>query len=139
MFFRCRKTKIETSSAITGHWGEEVAARCLERKKYKLLGRRVRIGRRDEIDIVARWGEVLVFVEVKTRRGEEFGRPSEAVDRKKQHALSRAAVRYLERLPNPRVNFRFDVIEVVGKPGGEPEIRHIENAFLLEKRYMLPC
>jgi putative endonuclease len=137
MFFRRRQT--ESASALAGRWGEEAAARCLERKKYKLLGRRVRIGRRDEIDIVARWGDVLVFVEVKTRRGETFGRPSASVDRKKQHALSRAAVRYLERLPNPRVRFRFDVIEVIGEPNGDPEIRHIENAFLLDKRYVLPC
>ena len=137
IFFRRRQT--ETASALTGRWGEEAAARCLEQKKYKLLGRRVRIGRRDEIDIVARLGEVLIFVEVKTRHGETFGRPSDSVDRKKRHALSRAAVRYIERLPNPRVRFRFDVVEVIGEPGCDPEVRHIENAFLLDKRYMLPC
>jgi len=137
MFFRRRET--ETDSAFSGRWGEEAAACYLERKKYKVLGRRVRVGRRDEIDVVARWGEVLVFVEVKTRRGESFGRPLDFVDRKKRQALSRAAVRYLARVPNPRVPFRFDVIEIVGAPGVEPEIRHIENAFSLDRRYVLPC
>jgi putative endonuclease len=137
IFFRRRQA--ETDSSFSGRWGEEAAARHLENKKYKILGRRVRIGRRDEIDLVARWGEVLIFVEVKTRRSVAFGRPADFVDRKKRHALSRAAVRYLERLRNPRVTFRFDVVEVVGAPGAEPEVRHIENAFQLDKRFMLPC
>jgi putative endonuclease len=125
--------------ADTGEWGESQAARQLEDKGYKILGRRVRVGRRDEIDLVARHGAVLVFVEVKTRRSENFGRPSASVDRGKRHALSRAAVRYLQRLADPRIAFRFDVVEVIGEcRGPNPVIRHIENAFNLERRYMLP-
>jgi len=123
----------------TGEWGESVAAGVLKRKGFKILGRRVRVGTRDELDLVARDGEVLVFIEVKTRKSEAYGRPSASVDRKKRHALSRAAVRYLKRLKNPHVYFRFDVVEVVGElDGDEPVVRHIENAFALESRYQLP-
>jgi len=123
-----------------GKWGEQQAERMLRKKKYRILGRRVRVGTRDEIDLVARNGEVLVFVEVKTRKREDFGRPLTAVDRKKRHVLSRAAVRYLKRLKSPQVCFRFDVVEVIGVNGDScPEVRHIENAFTLDRRYSLPC
>ena len=116
-----------------------MAERALRAKGFRILGRRVRIGRRDEIDLVARDGEELVFVEVKTRRNEDFGRPLEAVDRSKRRVMSRAAVRYLQRLAEPRVCFRFDVVEVIGAVGAEPpRVRHIENAFALDRRYALP-
>jgi putative endonuclease len=111
----------------------------LKRKGCRILARRVRVGRRDEIDLVVRDGEALVFVEVKTREVEAFGRPASAVDRKKRHALSRAAVRYLRRVKYPPVCFRFDVVEVVGTPRArKPLVRHIENAFPLDERYSLP-
>ena len=123
-----------------GQWGEARAAEWLHAHGFRILGRRVRVGDRDEFDLVAREGDALVFVEVKTRRSEAYGAPRDAVDRKKRHALSRAAVRYLRRLPSPNVNFRFDVVEVVGRIDGErpPIIRHIPNAFPLERRYDLP-
>jgi len=129
----------EPTHLKTGEWGEEQAERLLKQKNYRILGRRVHVGPHDEVDLVARDGDVLVFVEVKTRKQEEFGRPFMAVDRKKRHALSRAAVRYLKKIGNPQVCFRFDVVEVVGVMGDErPVTRHIENAFTLDKRYSLP-
>jgi putative endonuclease len=121
----------------SGEWGEGRAADHLRSCGYRILGRRVRIGRRDEIDILARQGNVLVFVEVKTRRNEDFGRPMDAVDRAKRHSLSRAAVRYVKKLPRTPC-FRFDVVEVIGEPGSEPVLRHIERAFDLDRRYMVP-
>ena len=61
------------------------------------------------------------------------------MDRHKREILSRAAVHYLGALRFPRVNFRFDVVEVVGMPDGpEPVVRHIPNAFTLSPRYALP-
>jgi putative endonuclease len=139
-FFHKRTGKVPAARALTGLWGEDEAERLLKGKGYRILGRRVRVGRRDEIDIVARSGDVLVFVEVKTRKGESFGRPSASVDSAKRHALSRAAVRYLQSLRDPRVKFRFDVVEVIGSTGeGALDVRHIENAFGLERRYLLPC
>ncbi|MDD4871857.1 MAG: YraN family protein [Kiritimatiellae bacterium] len=127
-------------TAETGLWGEKEAERALKSKGYKILGRRVRIGDRDEIDLVARNGDVLVFVEVKTRVSDDFGRPISAVDNAKRHTMSRAAVRYLKKIKCPKVNFRFDVVEVLGsKDSGGPVVNHIENAFTLGNRYTVPC
>lgn len=122
----------------TGLWGEHEAEGFLKAKGFAILSRRFRVTARDELDLVAREGKVLVFVEVKTRRAEEYGRPLSSVDRRKRHILSRAAVRYLRKLKRP-VTFRFDVVEIVGLEGaGPPVIRHIENAFPLDSCYVLP-
>jgi putative endonuclease len=131
---------IEPAHLVAGRWGEEQARLHLERRGYTCLGERVRVGRRDEIDLVMRQGETLVFVEVKTRQHEEYGRPIAAVNRAKRAVLSRAAIRYLKVLRFPRRLFRFDVVEVIGSPDrGKPrELRHIENAFQLDSRYRIP-
>jgi len=126
-------------SAVVGQWGEERAAAFLKASGYTVLGRNVRPNRHDEIDIVARTGETLVFVEVKTRRREEFGRPMMAVDKEKRHALNRAAAAYLRKAKYPDLFYRFDVVEVLGQPEeGEPEIRHLDNAFPFERRFVFP-
>jgi putative endonuclease len=123
----------------TGEWGEDCAAQMLKSKGYKLLGRRVRFGPRFEIDIVARQGDTLVFVEVKTRKNEDFGRPIASVDRRKRHQLSKAALRYMERMRKLPPYIRFDVVEVLGTAGDrQPRIEHIENAFTLDPIYRLP-
>jgi len=133
------RTAREPDRADTGKWGEAQAARFLKRTGYRILGTRVRVKPRGELDLVARDGQILVFVEVKTRHSEDFGRPISAVDRNKRRALCRAAVRYLERLRYPRICFRFDVVEVVGGPGEpDPVVRHVQNAFQLDRRYQLP-
>lgn len=125
-----------SESQDSGRWGEHTAEVFLHRKGYHILGRRVRVGRRDEIDLVTRDGRVLVFVEVKTRANEQFGRPIQSVDRAKQKNLSRAAVRYLDKLSERPDHFRFDVVEVIGKPGAtDPVLRHIRNAFTLKAPY----
>ena len=122
-----------------GQWGEAQAERALRQKGYSILGRRVHVGRHDELDLVARDGTVLVFVEVKTRKTEAFGRPGEAVNHAKRHYLSRAAVRYLKHLRQPPDAFRFDVVEVIGTVDTPaPLIRHIENAFPLDRCYRVP-
>jgi putative endonuclease len=124
----------------TGEWGEGVAERALRASGYKILGKRVRFSSREELDLVARQKDVLVFVEVKTRGSESFGRPYDSVDRDKRRAMGRAAVHYLKRLGFPGIFYRFDVVEVIGEPGdAAPEVRHIENAFTLDDRYRLPC
>ena len=129
----------EALTRQTGEWGEQRAARLLKKKKYRIIGKRVRVGARDEIDLVARDGKVLVFVEVKTRNRTDYGSPASAVDRRKRHALSRAAVRYLKRLRYPPTCFRFDVVEVIGRVGdSDPRMHHIENAFTLDPSYTLP-
>lgn len=111
---------------LLGHSGEETAARYLMHKGYTLHALNWRYGRL-EIDIVAEWYGELVFVEVKTRRDERFGRPEEAVGSIKQRRIVQAAQAYLRRngLDQPS---RFDVIAVVGE---RPpfRIRHTEHAF----------
>ena len=136
-FWRSRKeVSDEPEHLVAGRWGEDLGATFLKNGGMKILGKRVHVGKKDEIDVLARDGEILVFVEVKTRRSEDFGRPISAVDRDKQYRLSRAAVRYMEKMKNKPAYFRFDVIEVIGEPGDEePEIRHIPNAFQLSEPF----
>lgn len=126
-------------SQTTGLWGENSAAKHLQAKGYRIIGRRVRVGARDEIDLVARHANTLVFVEVKTRAAENYGRPLAAVNRLKRRHLARAAVRYLKGLKCRPAAFRFDVVEVIGRCGGPaPVIRHIEQAFPLPPYYRIP-
>ena len=131
--------KPQPRSAVVGLWGEEKAVAFLQANGFTILGRNVRPDKRDEIDVVARIGETLVFVEVKTRRSEDFGRPLMAVDKEKRHALNRAAAAYLRLAKFPNLYYRFDVIEVLGQPEeGEPVIRHLDNAFPFERRFKFP-
>jgi putative endonuclease len=136
-----KKTDARSATRLAGDWGEQLAAGHLARLGYRILGRNVRFGSRCELDIVARSPDAatLVFIEVKTRRSEDFGRPLAAVDRAKRRALGRAALRYLHRIKARPAHIRFDVVEVVGTPGQEnPVVRHIEHAFSLGPGYRLP-
>jgi len=106
-----------------------VAVLHIRRKGWKILRRNFRAPGGGEVDLVCRDQEMLVFVEVKTRRSEELGRPLDAVDAKKQQLIRRGAMHWLRLLDMPDVNFRFDVIEVVAT--NPVEIRVIEGAFTL--------
>src|SRR6266571_6377828 len=96
-----------------GARGEKLACRLLRRNGYKILYRNFRARGGGEIDIVCRDGDTLVFVEVKTRGRDQFGRPIEAVDRQKQMRVSRGGLTWLRLLDNPDILFRFDVVEVL--------------------------
>ncbi len=134
--FRKSKSSDEPAHLRAGRWGEELAAKYLRRHGYKILETRIRVGRRDELDIIAREGDILVFVEVKTRATERMGRPVESVKKNKRDALARAAMRYMKRLRRKPPQFRFDVVEVIGREGeGVPEVRHLTNVFTLPKSY----
>jgi len=119
-----------------GARGEKLAARFLRSRGYKILYRNFKDRRGGEIDIVCRDGDTLVFVEVKTRGGEEFGRPIEAVDRHKQLRVSKGGLAWLRLLDNPDVTFRFDVVEVIMPENGEPHCELIQNAFELSQPYI---
>src|SRR5689334_8399187 len=91
-----------------GARGEMLARRYLKRSGYKILFRNFRGRTGGEIDVVCRDKDTLVFVEVKTRSCEDFGRPVEAVDREKRKRISRGALAWLRMLDNPDILFRFD-------------------------------
>jgi putative endonuclease len=98
---------------------------------YKILYRNFRVGNEGELDIVARHRDVLVFVEVKSRRSMDAGRPAEAVDRKKRMRLIYAGKAWLRMLKdNTRIAYRWDVVEVVWSDVGNHRVEVIENAFL---------
>jgi len=126
-----------TAKMALGERGEKFAARYLRRHGYKILVKRFK-SRSGEIDIVCRHKDWLVFVEVKTRKSMDFGAPSEAVDRKKRRHMSRVALDYLRLLGNPRVHFRFDIIEVImSDVARKPDdIRLIQNAFDLSEPFV---
>ena len=132
------KRRNEPAHLKSGRWGEQQAVRFLKSKRWKIAGERVRVGKHDELDIVAEANGVLVFVEVKTRKNEDYGRPFSAVGKEKRKRLSRAAVAYLKKIHIEPDHIRFDVVEVIGERGSSaPEIRHIENAFPLDSAYRL--
>ena len=95
----------------TGLRGEEIAARALEVRGYRILARRYRT-RAGEIDLVAEDGTTLVFVEVKARRSGEFGEPVEAVTWRKQHRIVAMAADYLARTGQAERPVRFDVVGI---------------------------
>jgi len=131
---RLRKpASAEASHIRLGREGEDAAARHLRRNGYKILRRNFRAPHGGEVDLVCRHADDLVFVEVKTRSGENFGRPIEAVNAKKRRLIIRGAMKWLRLLDMPDITFRFDVVEVVTFP--DVEIRIIENAFQLPDSY----
>ena len=111
-----------------GERGEALAARHLRSKGLKILMCNYRAAG-GEIDIVAREGDVLVFVEVKTRRSDQYTPPHRQVDLRKQRNLTRAARAYLSHYRNHQPRARFDVISIVWSETGEPRIEHLVNAF----------
>ena len=115
---------------LTGQWGEAVVAEDLRKKGWVIeaAGFRCRMG---EIDLVARKGGFLAFVEVKLRKSDRYGTAAEAVNFRKQERLRAAAQLYLARYPT-QLQPRFDVAEVYAPQGSEtkkPRISYIENAF----------
>ncbi|MBR4389613.1 MAG: YraN family protein [Prevotella sp.] len=112
-----------------GKWGEELATQYLRNKGYAIRHRNWKSGRRD-LDIVAVTpdGQTLAFVEVKTRRNNNFAEPEQAVDWSKIRSLTMAASAYMSRFCLD-MELRFDIITVVGE-GQETHINHIEGAFL---------
>jgi len=111
-----------------GRRGEEAAARYVRSLGYEILERGLRL-LRGEIDIVARRGGTLVFIEVKTRAGSACGRPEESVTPAKQAQIRRIAQAYLARHRSGDAPCRFDVIAVSFRADGRPAVSHFADAF----------
>jgi putative endonuclease len=111
---------------VLGRRGERAAARYLRRRGLRVITRSYRTTR-GEIDLIARDGDTLVFVEVKTRRA---GRPAEAVTPEKQRRLTLAALQFLKRFDLLEQRCRFDVVAVVWPDDqSQPSVEHLPNAF----------
>jgi putative endonuclease len=119
----------DLSRINTGKRGEEIAIRHLQKLGYRILERNYRcpLG---EIDVVARDEDAIVFVEVKSRKTEEFGDPELAVGKTKQKKMSLLALYYLAQKNRFPEDARFDVVAVKILPSGT-EVKLIRNAFEL--------
>ena len=112
-----------------GNRGEAAAARFLERLGHRILERQMR-GRFGELDLVTLDGEVVVFVEVKTRATTSAGHPTEAITAAKQRKITQSALAYLKRRGWLERRARIDVISVLwSNEISEPQIQHYVNAF----------
>lgn len=128
-YFKPKETEDMAKHNDLGKWGEDEAAKFLEKKGYVVFERDWRIGHCD-LDIVAMTEDSmhLVFVEVKTRRTNDMEEPVQAVDIRKQKNLASAADKYVKSHSFTQ-EIRFDIISIVGCPTGEIHIEHIEDAF----------
>ena len=114
-------------SIQTGNFGEEKAANYLVEKGYTILQRNYR-HKRNEIDLIVKKGQLLIFVEVKTKSNLTYGLPEETVDQSKADRIVEAAENYL--FENDWQNdIRFDIISIVLKGKLVKEIKHFEDAF----------
>lgn len=110
-----------------GATGEEIAARYLKKHGYKILDRNFSSAH-GEIDIVAREGNFVVFVEVKRRKSDKFGAPQEAVDEQKQKSIINCAKAWLVRNRLYGAPVRFDVVAIM-----QDEVTLLRDAFRLQE------
>jgi putative endonuclease len=115
---------------VVGRTGERAVEIAYVRRGYRVLARnwRCRVG---ELDLVVARGDVVVFCEVKTRRGRRFGEPWQAVDARKQAKLRNVAQAFLIASRLRPTSTRFDVasVTVAARPGGDALVRVYEDAF----------
>jgi putative endonuclease len=134
-WFWGRRAPPTTATDERGRLGEEAAARFLHDRGWKIIARNWRHGR-DELDLVARDGAVLVFCEVRTRAARALVPGYHSVTVRKKRALARAARAYLHGLAEPPAHFRFDIVEVrVSDVGTAPEVLLHGNVPLFSKNF----
>jgi putative endonuclease len=121
-------TGIKRTTRALGRAGEDLACAHLRRNGCEIVARGYRLFR-GEIDIIARDGGTLVFVEVKTRADQSHGRPEEAVTPAKQRQLRRIAQGYLVEHPPGEAGCRFDVISVLYRGPDDYDLEHFVDAF----------
>lgn len=138
MWRRLGPDRSRTANAAAGALGEKAAADYLQRREgFSVVARNWRSPRdkRDEIDLVCRDGDVLVFVEVKARTERALVSGYHAVDERKKRALRRAVHVYLTSLRHPPRTIRFDIVEVALSDRLPPQVLHFENVPLFPKGY----
>lgn len=123
------------SRAERGRYGEDLAAQyCRRTLGYRQIARNWRY-KQDELDLICRDGEVLVFIEVRARSESALVSGVDSVDAKKKQKLLRACKAYLGQLDQPPKHLRFDVIGVVLRENEPGEVRHYQNISLFPKHY----
>ena len=110
-----------------GMQGQAAAKQFLTKKGYEVINENYRL-RSSEIDIIAKDGDYIVFVEVKFRKGLLHGLPRESVGRAKQKKIIKAAMHYISVTEKTEQDYRFDVVEIL-ENDGKLFANHIENAF----------
>src|SRR2546423_13667005 len=134
--WRSRFSPSDPEHLRLGVRGEKLAGRFLRRNGFKILYRNFRGRHGGEIDLVCRERDTLVFVEVKTRTREDFGRPLEADKPQKKRRISLGGLAWLRLLGDPDILFRFDVVEVILAENAKPKIELIRDAFQLSRPYL---
>lgn len=129
MIFKFRRRRRADDDKSLGAAGEELAARHLKKMGFAILEKNYRcpLG---ELDLIARKGPLLVFVEVKTRRSQHYGPPQTAVTMRKQQKIIRLAQLYIKQKKLYDLKCRFDVIAVHWNDDDRPQIKHIPAAFI---------
>ena len=125
--YHFKKSRSMARHNETGKRGELLACRFLREKKWKILEVNWRWGRA-EVDIIAMDGDILVFIEVKTRTTARYGVPEGAVSEKKMELIAAAATEYMTEIGH-EWEIRFDVISIFLPSGQPPMIRHLPDAF----------
>jgi putative endonuclease len=110
--------------------GEAEALAYLVANGWQIAAHRFRIGR-NEIDLIARQGSLVAFVEVKTRGGEGFGAGREAIGWRKRRAIGRVAEAWRLRNGRPGDSYRFDLVEIIRERGRQLRIEHVADAWRL--------
>ncbi len=116
-----------TKHHLLGSRGETLACQYLETLGYEILDQNWTF-QKAEIDIIAYKNQIIVFVEVKTRSGDAFGKPEEAVHFAKQKVMERAAEEYIY-LMEHQGEIRFDIISILFESPDKYALSHIEDAF----------
>ncbi len=110
-----------------GKWGESLALDYLLREGLKVVATNWRY-KRAEIDIIAMENDILVFIEVKTRAYDDFGKPELMVNKRKQILIIDAAMAYMRSIGH-EWEIRFDIIAILGTPESVKEMKHFRDAF----------
>lgn len=119
------KLKNGSTTQKTGAKGEKIALRYLKRAGYKLVEKNYRIGHK-EIDLIMLKGDVLAFVEVKTRSESGYSLPQASVGKQKQKNIIQASKYYIASSGFKNLIYRYDIVEVILS---EKTVNHIENAY----------
>ena len=116
------------SKKEVGKFGENFVKDYLKNLGWKILDTNFHYSRYAELDIVAKDGDTIVFVEVKTRSTKNFGHPFEAVNKTKLNNIFKAGLAWLNKTKEPYKNYRIDVVSVLGQEN--PQVEHLKNVSL---------